>query len=327
VLNHTSDQHPWFVESRSSKDNPKRDYYLWRKDATGFAGATNAFPDIKAQNWMADPETGEFYFATFYPQQPDLNWDNEQVFEGMLANMEFWAERGVDGFRLDAAAHFIKREGTTSQGLPETHQLIKRIRHRLEQKYPDAVLLAETAENIESSKLYFGDGDECHLVYNFPLMAHLWLALSDGMRSPLEALVSLSADIPANCAWATFLRSHDEINLGNLSPEERHQLIDFLDPKHAYHFNKGEATSMRVANVFQGDTNRIRDAFELLYHTPGTPIMYYGDEIGMQNLPPVPDDLDSRHAVRGAFDWSAAEHQAKDPDSLLNRTARIIRKR
>lgn len=325
VLNHTSDQHPWFIESRSNITNPKRDFYLWRKDATGFAGATNAFPDIKAQNWMADPVTGEFYFATFYPQQPDLNWDNEQVFDEMLANMEFWAAIGVDGFRLDAAGHLIKREGTTSLGLPETHRIIKRIRHRLERSYPDVVLLAEAADDVELAKVYFGDGDECHLVYNFPLMAHLWLALCDGDRTPLDAVAARSADIPENCAWATFLRNHDEINLGTLTEAQRHRLIDFLDPKHEYLFNEREATSMRIGSVFNGDTQRIVEAFEMLYRLPGSPIMYYGDEIGMRNLPPEDPQIDSRHAVRGTFDWNTADKQSKHSDSLLSRIKRVIK--
>ena len=325
VLNHTSDQHPWFIEARSSTDDPKRDFYLWRKDASGFAGATNAFPDIKSQNWVADPATGEFYFATFYPQQPDLNWDNEQVFDAMLSNMEFWAARGVDGFRLDAASHLIKREGTRSQGLPETHQLIKRIRSRLEGSYPEVVLLAETSEGIEFAKVYFGDGDGCHMVYNFPLMANMWLALCDGTRSTLDGVIARSADIPDNCAWATFLRNHDEINLGTLDAADRYRLIDFLDPKHEYLFNKGEATSVRIASVFNGDRKRIIEAVGLLYRAPGSPIMYYGDEIGIQNLPPEKEQVDSRHSVRGVFDWKATDAQSKDPGSLLNEIARIIR--
>ena len=325
VLNHTSDEHPWFVEARSSRNNPKRDFYLWSSNATTFADAINAFPGIKSQNWMADPATGDFYFATFYPQQPDLNWDNAQVFDEMLANMEFWAARGVDGFRIDAASHLIKREGTTSQGLPETHDLIKRIRRRLERAYPDVILLAETSEDIEFAKVYFGNGDECHLVYNFPIMEHLWLALCDGDHTPLDAVITRSADIPSNCAWATFLRNHDEINLGVLDVVERYRLIDFLDPKHAYLFNNGEATSMRIASVFGGDTKRIVEALDRLYRTPGTPIMYYGDEIGMRNLPPENPQIDSRHAVRGAFDWAAADAQSKDPTSLLNQVARVIR--
>lgn len=326
VLNHTSNQHPWFVEARSSRDNPKRDFYLWSTSAKELAGATNAFPDIKSQNWIPNVVTDDFYFATFYPAQPDINWDNDLVFGEMLANMEFWAERGVDGFRLDAAYSLIKREGTTSKNLSETHLLIKRIRQRLETTYPDVILLAEVAEDVALSKKYFGDGDECHLVYNFPLMAHLWLALCDDTRMQLDEVVTQSADIPDNCAWATFLRNHDEINLETLSAEERRRLIDFLDPQHEYLFNKGEATSVRIASVFKGDTKRIIEAIDMLYRIPGAPIMYYGDEIGMQNLPAGGLGIDSRRYVRGAFDWVSAEVQSKDPTSLLSQVSQIIRR-
>ena len=243
----------------------------------------------------------------------------------MLANMEFWAARGVDGFRLDAASHLIKREGTISSGLPETHGLIKRIRRRLEDTYPEVVLLAETAENVVSAKTYFGDGDECHLVYNFPLMENLWLTLCTGEREQLDTVIEQSAEIPDNCAWATFLRNHDEINLASLSAVERQRLIDFLDPRHEYLFNKDKATSVRIASVFKGDTERIITAMEFLYRSPGAPIMYYGDEIGMQNLPADPAEIDSRRAVRGAFDWNAADEQSNDPLSLLQQVTQIIR--
>ncbi len=324
VLNHTSDQHPWFIEARSSRDNPKRDFYLWSASAVELAGATNAFPDIKSQNWIPNSATGDFYFSTFYPEQADLNWDNPAVFEEMLAHMEFWAAHGVDGFRLDAASHLIKREGTISRSLPETHLLLKRIRQRLETAYPDVILLAEVAQDVASSKEYFGAGDECHLVYNFPLMEQLWLALKDGTRTSLDAMIAYSSDIPDDCQWATFLSNHDQISLGTLSADERYRLIDFFDPKHEYLFNKGEATSMRIASIFHGDTKRIIEAINLLYHTPGAPIMYYGDEIGMQNLPAGNRGVDSRRYVRGKFDWRAAEAQSKDAVSLLNQIARII---
>lgn len=325
VLNHTSDQHPWFLEARRSRDNPKRDFYLWSTSGTGLAGAVNAFPDIKSRNWISDPATGDYYFATFYPQQPDLNWDNPRVFEEMLANMEFWATRGVDGFRLDAVSHLIKREGTTSKGLPETHQLLKRIRRRLETRYPDVILLAEAVQDIDSSKEYFGAGDECHMVYNFPLTAHLWLALCDGSRSSLDATLARSSGIPESCQWATFLRNHDQITLDTLDSEERHRVIDFLDRKHEYLFSKGEGTCMRIASALHGDKERILEAIDLLYSIPGAPIMYYGDEIGMQNIPVRNLEPDTRRYVRGPFDWISANAQLKDPASLLNRVSQIIK--
>ncbi len=326
VLNHTSDQHPWFVEARHSRDNPKRDFYLWSASGTEFAGAVNAFPEIKSQNWIANSSTGDYYFATFYPQQPDLNWDNPQIFEEMLANMEFWAIRGVDGFRLDAAPHLIKREGTTSKGLPETHQLLKRIRRRLETRYPDVILLAEAVQDVESSKEYFGTGDECHMVYNFPLMARLWLALCDGSQSSLDATLARSSSIPENCQWATFLRSHDQIILDALDAEERRRVIDFLDPKHEYLFSRGEATCVRIASALHGNTERILEAIDLLYRVPGAPIMYYGDEIGMQNIPGRKLEVDTRRYVRGPFDWKIANAQLKEPASLLNRVSQIIKR-
>jgi len=325
VLNHTSDWHPWFVEARRSRESPKRDYYLWSASRTKLAGAVNAFPDIKSENWIPDPATGDYYFATFYPQQPDLNWDNPQVFDEMLANMEFWAARGVDGFRLDAVSHLVKREGTTSKGLPETHQLIKRIRRRLEAKRSDLVLLAEASEDIEASKAYFGAGDECHMVYNFPLAAQLWLALCDGCRSSLNATLARSSGIPDSCQWVTFLRNHDQLMLDALGAEQRNRLIDLLDPKHAYLFNKGRTTCVRLASALHGDTERILEAIDLLYSMPGTPAMYYGDEIGMQNLPVRNPELDTRRYVRGPFDWNMANSQLENPASLLNRISRIIK--
>jgi len=324
VLNHTSDQHPWFIEARASKENPKRDFYLWSTTGNEFTAAANAFPDIKAHNWVPNIATDDLYFATFYPQQPDLNWDNPEVFEEMVATMEFWAAHGVDGFRLDAVSHIVKREGTSSQGLPETHQVLKRIRARFEASYPEVILLAEAATSIEGSKEYFGTGDECHMVYNFPLMERMWLSLVDGNRGQLDEAIIESATIPENCAWATFLRNHDEMALGMLTPEERHRLIDSFDPKHEFLFNKGEATSMRVASALHNDKKKILKAIELLYSVPGTPVMYYGDEIGMLNLPVGDLLIDSRRYVRGRFDWSAAEAQAQDPESLLNQIAHII---
>jgi maltose alpha-D-glucosyltransferase/alpha-amylase len=324
VLNHTSDQHPWFIEARASKDNPKRNFYHWSTDSKKFAGAVNAFPDIKSQNWIPNIATDDLYFATFYPQQPDLNWDNPEVFEAMVSSMEFWAERGVDGFRLDAVSHLIKKEGTSSKGLPETHATIKRIRTHLEANYPEVILLAEAAEPMKSSKKYFGDGDECHMVYNFPIMERLWLTLIDGPRTALDAVIAESVDIPDNCQWGTFLRNHDEISVGMLTHEERHRIIDTIDSNHEYPFFKGEAVSMRVASALHGNKAKILEAFRLLYATPGAPIMYYGDEVGMQNLSTDHTFLDTRRYVRGMFDWDATQSQSKDPDSLLNEIARII---
>jgi maltose alpha-D-glucosyltransferase/alpha-amylase len=327
VLNHVSAEHKWFVEARSSVDNPKRDYFLWSKTGLELEGATNAFPDMKDSNWIANSMTGDYYYATFYPEQPDLNWDNEEVVHAMLSIMDFWVAMGVDGFRLDAAPYLIKREGTLSKGLPETHEVLKRIRKHLDQVNPNAILLAEVHTSIEESKKYFGAGDECHMVYHFPLTEELWLALMRNNLSRIETVIKEASEIPNNCEWATFLRNHDEISLNLLSPEDHMELINFLDPKKEYVMRKMRKTSMRIASIFGGDREKIIAAKKLLYSLPGAPILYYGDEIGMENLPLQEGIIDTRKYIRGNFDWSEAERQLKDPDSLLNAVSRIIKER
>ncbi len=326
VLNHVSAEHPWFVEARSSKESTKRNYFLWSEQGDEFSLALNAFPDIKPRNWIFNAQTGDYYFATFYPEQPDLNWDNEEVVTAMLAHMEFWADMGVGGFRLDAAGFLIKRKDTTCRGLPETHQVIKRIRKHLDKKYPRGViLLGEAAQSIEDTKTYFGDGDECHMMYHFPMMAQLWLALSEGDASCTPEMNNTLPAIPENCQWGVFLRNHDEVELRFLeSPTQRESLLRYLDPKGEFLFNKNVATCVRVANVMNGEKEKILTAFRLLYGTHGAPIMYYGDEIGMKNLP-MSTYKDVRKYVRGAMDWAEAKWQMAEPTSLLNETAQIIK--
>lgn len=324
VLNHTSNQHPWFLEASSSRNNPKRDYYLWSDTGTEFPLIKSGLGDIKENNWISHT-SGQYYFAKYYPQQPDLNWDNPAIFDEMLEIMYFWADIGVDGFRLDAAPHLIKREGTDGKGLPETHALLKRIRAALEKEYPEVILLAEAHHNITDTKKYFGDGDECHMAYHFNLMEHMWLAIQKGEHALVQHIVDESYDIPENCQWAIFLRNHDEISLATLEPGIRSALVAFLDPDGLFHFKKGEATSMRIGSVFRGDRAGMRRAFELLYSLPGSPIMYYGDEIGMSNLPHEESIIDSRKYVRGSFDWELAEAQRRDPGSFFNEVAALIR--
>ncbi len=320
VLNHTSDRHPWFIEARASKENPKRNYYLWNEKGEGFAEAPNMFPHLKPHNWIPNDETRDYYFATFYPQQPDLNWDNEAVFDEMLSIMEFWAQKGVDGFRLDAAAHLVKREGTNSTGLPESHAVVRKLRAVLEKKYPEVVFLAESTSDPRP----YLQSDECHMAYDFPLMRQLWLTLMDQDHASLDSLVASSRDVPENCQWATFLRNHDEISLRNLPDADYVALQKFLDPEAKYMCDGYPA--VRVAEVFNGDVEKIIGAFELLYSLPGAPIMYYGDEIGLRNLPRDAGLIDMRKCVRNDFDWKEAERQMADPNSLWNRTAALIKR-
>lgn len=326
VLNHVSEHHPWFLEARSSKDNNKRDYFLWSETGQELALGWNAFPDIKPGNWILNEQTQDYYYATFYPQQPDLNWDNQAVFDGMMGNMDFWASRGVDGFRLDAAVTLVKRDGTLSKGLPETHQLIKRIRKHLDTKFGgDIVLLGEAHQTVAEMKEYFGNGDECHLMYHFTLSEQLFLALIKNDRTALDAMLVESANIPENCQWVTFLRNHDELELTTITDEERALILQTVDPQNEYIFKKGYATAMRVGSMFKDDAKRL-EAFKLLYSIPGAPVMYYGDEIGMQNLPIQEGVIDKRVYVRGEFDWLEAGLQRNDPDSLYNYTKGVIRK-
>ena len=327
VINHVSSEHHWFVTARTSKHNSKRDYFLWSETGSELKDATNAFPDFKSSNWIWNEATKDYYFATFYPEQPDLNWDNPDVVEEVFMRIDFWVERGVDGFRLDAIGHLIKREGLNSYGLPETHEVIKAIRKHLDKKYGGRIcLLAEIGGSVEEAQQYFSEGDECQLVYHFSLMRQMFISLMRNEYRSLEQMIQTSYDIPHNCQWATFLRNHDDIFIEVLSEHERLELLDFLDPERRYPFNKGQTTSMRLGSIFAKKPERIIEALELLYSLPGAPIMYYGDEIGMQNLPIQAGIIDTRKYVRGDFDWPTAEAMLKDPGSLLEKVAACIKR-
>lgn len=317
VINHASIEHPWF------KNN--RDYFLWSKTGKELAGAPNSLPHLKPSNWIYDPATGDYYFSTFYPEQADLNWDNPHVLEEFLKIIDFWVERGVGGFRLDAASHLIKREGTTSKGLPETHVILKKMRQHIDKNYPEAILLAETHDSIVETKKYFGNGDECHLVYHFPLAEAMLLALITGNNHSLQTLLKESNDLPKNCRWATFLRNHDELSLTTLTEEERKEIMTFADPEGKYDFKNGRGLSMRLASILKNDKEKIISAVRLLFSTRGVPIIYYGDEIGMQNARLRGKVIDTRRYVRGDFDWKEAERQMKDSDSLFGAVAGMIR--
>ena len=324
VVNHVSDQHPWFQEARTSKDNPKRNFFLWNDTQEKFREGINAFPDIKSNNWIWNESTKDFYYATFYPQQPDLNWDNEEVMKEMLDAMDFLISLGADGFRIDAAAHIVKRDGTDCKNLPETHMVIKKIRAHLDRNHPGVVLLAEAGAPTHELKNYFGNGDEFHLAYHFPLAGALWQTILFGDRSYVDQVVAESSGIPTNCQWVTFLRNHDDLDVRLLGADMFFRVIDMVDPAHQYTFNHGTTTSVRVATALHGDRIKIIEAFELLYSLPGAPVCYYGDEIGMENLPRDPAVIDTRLFVRGQFDWDEAERQIRDPESLYTEVARII---
>ncbi|HVS79577.1 MAG TPA: alpha-amylase family glycosyl hydrolase [Candidatus Paceibacterota bacterium] len=325
VLNHVSTSHPWFVEASSSKKNPKRDYFLWSETGEEFATTPSPFPDLRESNWVRNPATGDYYFSTFYPEQADLNWDNPRVFDEMTGVIDFWAALGVDGFRLDASSHLIKREGTNSHGLPETHAILKRLRAHIEKLGPDIAILAEVHDSLAEMIRYFGDGDECHMVYHFPMVEQIFLSFIRGTSAGIEKLAELSAGIPDNCSWALFLRHHDEISLATLAPGVRAELLDYYDPERKWRFSEG--TSLRLSDMMKNDIGKTLDAYRLLFGLPGTPFIYYGDEIGMRNVPLAPAEKDTRRALRGKFDWAAALIAERNPASLLRQVAMLLKAR
>ncbi len=324
VLNHTSTQHPWFIKARSSVKNDKRDFYLWDKTGTGYLALLNIFFDLKDRNWIYNEPTGDYYFATFYPEQADLNWNNPLVFSEMMRVLDFWVNIGVDGFRLDAAAHLIKKEETASESLPETHALLKKIRLYLDQNYSNIMLLAEVNDKVEKIKEYFGAGDECHLAYNFPLRAKMLLALKRKDLTLIKKIVRESSDIPENCAWVIFAGHHDEIPLKTLSEKEREEVFEYFDPQKKYRFGKG--ISIRLATILGGDATRIIEVFKTLFDIPGAHIIYYGDEIATENELLSLEEKDNRRSLRPKFNWKKAYSQKSDAKSLLNNIVNIIRK-
>jgi len=279
---------------------------------------------LKSSNWIYNKQTDDYYFSTFHPEQADLNWGNPRVFSEMMRALDFWINIGVDGFRLDAVSHLIKKEGTASVGLPETHALIKKIRSYLDQNHRNIMLLAEADDTVEKIKEYFGSGDECHLAYLFPLVGQLLLALKRNNPALIQNIVKTLSGIPENCAWAVFLGHHDEMSLKIIGDREREELFSFFSPQGKYRFGKG--VSLRLATALGGNRGKIIEAFKMLSAIPGAKIIYYGDEIGMENVPLMPGEKDTRKSVRGNFDWNLADAEKSDPESLLANISGLIKK-
>lgn len=327
VLNHTSIQHPWFKKALSSPKSPKRNYYLWSSTGKEFPEAYNPFSHLKLKNWIFDPTSQQYYYSTFLPEQADLNWDNPEVEEEILKVMDFWTDVGVSGFRLDATSFLIKRSGTSCRHLPETHAILKRIRKHLKNRRSDAILLGEIHAPIETMSSYFGNGDECHMAYHFPFMQQAFLSLAREDPLMVKNVIAVSSNIPDSCRWAIFLTSHDEITLTTMGASERAEVISFLDPENKWAFKPGKSISMRLASALKESREKIIGAFELLFKSPGSPIIYYGSEIGMLNAKLSKPPRDTRFYLRGPFEWSRAEREMKDPDSILNNVKRMIRER
>jgi maltose alpha-D-glucosyltransferase / alpha-amylase len=352
VLNHTSDQHPWFQRARRApKGSPEREFYVWSDTDDLYREARIIFTDTEPSNWTWDPVAGQYYWHRFFRHQPDLNWDNPEVKERMFQVMEFWLEKGLDGFRADAVPYLIERRGTICENLPETHQILKEFRTRLDRNYPDRVLLAEANQWPDDVRPYFGDGDEFHMAFHFPLMPRIFMAVRQGIRTPIVEIIERTPSIPDDCQWCMFLRNHDELTLEMVTDEERDYMYREYAKDPRMRINLG--IRRRLAPLMENDRRKIELLNSILFTMPGSPIIYYGDEIGMGDniwlgdrdgvrtpmqwspdrnagfsgaeparlyLPPIQDSVYGFQAIN-------VEAQARSPYSLLNWMKRLIQVR
>ncbi|HET6376853.1 MAG TPA: maltose alpha-D-glucosyltransferase [Methylocella sp.] len=299
VINHTSDQHPWFQRARAAKPgSAARNFYVWSSTDRAYAEAPVIFVDTEKSNWTWDDQAKAFYWHRFYAHQPDLNFDNPRVLGEILGVMAYWLDMGVDGMRLDAIPYLIEREGTTCENLPETHAIIKKMRALIDARFPDRMLLAEANLWPEETAQYFGDGDECHMAFHFPLMPRIYMALAQEDRHPVTDIMRQTPEIPDGAQWAIFLRNHDEMTLAMVTSKERDYLWSFYAADPRARINLG--IRRRLAPLLENDRRKIELLNSLLFSLPGTPVIYYGDEIGMgDNI-----YLGDRDGVRTPMQWS-----------------------
>jgi maltose alpha-D-glucosyltransferase/alpha-amylase len=313
VLNHTSDQHPWFQQSRSSQDNPRRDWYVWSDTDTGYSQTRIIFLDTELSNWAWDPISKSYYWHRFFSHQPDLNYDNPAVREEMWNVMKFWLEIGVDAFRLDAVPYLVEREGTNCENLPETHGIIKELRRKLDEQFPGKMLLAEANQWPVDLRPYFADGDEFHMAFHFPLMPRMFMGVKLEDRKPITEILQQTPEIPPSCQWCLFLRNHDELTLEMLTTVERSYMNDTYARDMDMRLNLG--IRRRLAPLLDNDRRRIELMHGILMSLPGTPNIYYGDEIGMgDNI-----KLGDRNGVRTPMQWSGGWNggfSAAEPEKL-----------
>ncbi|MEZ2120808.1 MULTISPECIES: maltose alpha-D-glucosyltransferase [unclassified Corynebacterium] len=301
VLNHTSDQHPWFVESKRDPDGPYGDFYVWSDSDKKYADTRIIFIDTETSNWAWDAERGQYYWHRFFSHQPDLNYDNPDVCEAMLDVLRFWLDLGLDGFRLDAVPYLYEREGTNCENLQETHEFLKRCRALVEDEYPGRVLLAEANQWPEDVVEYFGEkttGDECHMAFHFPLMPRIFMSVRQESRAPISEILAATPDIPETAQWGIFLRNHDELTLEMVTDAERdYMYAEFAkDPR----MRANVGIRRRLAPLLDGDRNQLELLTGMLLSLPGSPVLYYGDEIGMgDNI-----WLGDRDGVRTPMQWS-----------------------
>ena len=299
VINHTSDQHAWFQRARAAKPkSAARNYYVWSDRGDAYADTRVIFVDTEKSNWTWDDTAGAYYWHRFYSHQPDLNFDNPRVLQEVLSVMRFWLDLGVDGLRLDAVPYLVEREGTNNENLPETHAILKKLRKALDDYAPGRMLLAEANQWPEDAKEYFGDGDECHMSFHFPLMPRMYMAIAQEDRFPISDIIRQTPPIPENCQWAIFLRNHDELTLEMVTDKERDLLWNTYAADRRARLNLG--IRRRLAPLLEHDRNRIELMNMLLLSMPGTPVIYYGDELGMGDN----YHLGDRDGVRTPMQWS-----------------------
>jgi maltose alpha-D-glucosyltransferase/alpha-amylase len=298
VMNHTSDQHRWFQEARRDPQSPYRDYYVWSDTGEEYSDARIIFIDYEDSNWTYDEVADKYYWHRFYSSQPDLNYDNPAVHDEMFNIIRYWLDMGVDGFRADAVPYLYEREGTICENLPETHAFLRKLRRMMDEEYPGRVLIAEANQWPNDVRPYFGNGDEFHMCFHFPIMPRLYMAVRQHDKQAIVNILNQTPEIPDGCQWLTFLRNHDELTLEMVTPNERQWMWEQYAPEPRMRLNLG--IRRRLAPLLDNDRRRWLLMHGLLLSLPGTPIVYYGDEIGMGDNIWLPD----RHGVRTPMQWS-----------------------
>ncbi|MCW2570396.1 MAG: maltose alpha-D-glucosyltransferase [Frankiales bacterium] len=313
VMNHTSDQHPWFQASRADPEGPYGDFYVWSDTKLKYEDARIIFVDTEQSNWTWDPVREQYYWHRFFGHQPDLNFESPAVQDAMIEVLKFWLDLGIDGFRLDAVPYLFEEEGTICENLKPTHDYLKRVRRDVDELYPDRVLLAEANQWPEDVVEYFGDDDECQMAFHFPLMPRLFMAVRRESRYPISEILANTPAIPPNCQWGIFLRNHDELTLEMVTDEERDYMYSEYAKDPRMKANVG--IRRRLAPLLENDHGQVKLFNGLLLSLPGSPVLYYGDEIGMgDNI-----YLGDRDGVRTPMQWNAdrnAGFSLADPQKL-----------
>ena len=334
AINHTSIEHPWFVSARESKESPYRDYYIWSDDDQKYSDARIIFKGLCSSNWEKDGV--QYFFHRFFEFQPDLNYRNPHVLLAMCENLLYWLKLGVDGFRADAIPYLWKEEGTDCENLPQTHLIVKFFRAVLDAVRPNTLLLAEACQKPREVVKYFGNGDECHAGYHFPLMPQMFKALSQQESEPIRHILSkeVTPEIPQASQWFTFLRCHDELSLElvYVSEEDRKYIHDNYCRQDAWDFRQGQGISARLAELLDRDPRKIALAYAMMLSLPGTPVIYYGDEFGKLNDEDYYNELirltgkdDTRFLVRGRIDWKTVEKEIRDEEGFAGKVYAAVR--